>query len=130
MADAATAVLDPDEMLPAVGQGALGITCRTGDDESARRLAALNDAPSAVCTAAERGLLEALDGSCRTPIAALAVLTGDGGLDLRGLVAKPDGSETLRLHRTGRADDAAELGREAGRELRERAGPGFIETWE
>jgi len=130
MTDAVTAALEPEEMLPAVGQGALGITCRTGDDDSHRRLAALNDAEAAACVAAERGLLEALDGSCRTPIAALAVLTAAGELDLRGLVAKPDGSEVLRIHRTGPAGGAAEMGRDAGRELRSRAGPGFIGIWE
>ncbi len=130
MADAATAVLEPEVMLPAVGQGAIGITCRAGDDDSLQLLEALNDPATAACVAAERGFLEVLDGSCRTPIAALATIEGGATLAFRGLVAREDGSRVVDVTRAGAADEAAELGREAGRELRARAGAGFIEAWE
>jgi len=72
--------------------------------------------------------LEVLDGSCRTPIAALARAAEDGTLALTGLVARPDGSEVLTTERQGRAADARAMGMDAGRELRRRAGPGFMES--
>jgi hydroxymethylbilane synthase len=117
-------------MLPAVGQGAVGVTCRTGDEGAFAWLAPLDDAETAACVAAERGFLEVLDGSCRTPIAALARCDGDATLEFRGLVAREDGSRVLTVARGGDPESAVELGREAGRELRERAGSGFIEAWE
>ncbi|MEE9141046.1 MAG: hydroxymethylbilane synthase [Alphaproteobacteria bacterium] len=124
----ATAVLSVDEILPAVGQGAIGVECR-GDDTRVRDLLApLNDPATAACVAAERAMLAALDGSCRTPIAGLAELDGSGGLALRGLLARPDGSEVYRVRREGRAGDAVALGTDAGAELKARAGPGFIES--
>ncbi len=130
MAAAATAVLEPEVMLPAVGQGAVGVTCRAGDESALAWLAALDDPATAACVAAERGFLEVLDGSCRTPIAALATLDGDATLEFRGLVAREDGSRVLTVDRQGNPDSAVDLGREAGRDLRGRAGPGFIEAWE
>jgi len=126
MADRIEATLDTDEMLPAVAQGAVGIERRADDDRVAAALAPLNDARTATCVAAERALLEVLDGSCRTPIAALARLDGDR-LGLRGLVAKPDGSEVIALARDGAAADAAALGHDVGAELKDRAGPGFLD---
>jgi len=126
MARHATAVLTPEEMLPAVAQGAIGITCR-GDDAAARRwLEALNDAPSATRVAAERALLAVLDGSCRTPIAALAEFEGDI-LRLRGLVIRPDGSQAHFAERRGDPAQAAAMGADAGAELLTRAGPGFFD---
>ena len=74
---------------------------------------------------AERAFLAALDGSCRTPIAALAQLNGDR-LSLRGLVARPDGTELLETARDGAAKDAAAIGHAAGMELLGRCGPGFF----
>ncbi|MFQ5985223.1 MAG: hydroxymethylbilane synthase [Alphaproteobacteria bacterium] len=118
MADLATAVLEPSDMLPAVGQGAIGVECREGDPRVRELLAPLNDPPTAVAMAAERAFLAALDGSCRTPIAALARLDGDGTLVLDGLVARPDGSACWRTGRRGPAAEAAELGSDAGRELK------------
>ncbi len=120
--------LPPEVMLPAVAQGAIGIECRADDDRILALLAPLNDATTATCVAAERGLLAALDGSCRTPIAGHAVLKGED-LHLRALVLRPDGSEALETERRGSAADAATLGRDAGQELRRRAGPDyFVET--
>jgi hydroxymethylbilane synthase len=72
-------------------------------------------------------MLAALDGSCRTPIGGLAEINEDGVLTLRGLVAKADGSEILEATRSGPVSDAEALGRDAGEELRGRAGPDFFE---
>jgi hydroxymethylbilane synthase len=127
MGDAATAVIKTDEMLPAVAQGAIGVTCRAGDRSARDTLVALDHSETTTRVTAERAMLEVLDGSCRTPIAALAEVDGGGGLTLSGLVARPDGSELLETARAGRADDARSLGRDAGEELRRRAGPGFFE---
>ena len=120
---AAMTVLAPEDMLPAVGQGALAIECRVGDEAVAALLQPLVDAPTAAAVACERALLAALDGSCRTPIAGLAVPDGAGGLRLDALVARPDGSACHRLQRAGAIADAAAIGREAGSALRAAAGP-------
>ena len=86
----------------------------------------LNHAPSATCVAAERALLAALEGSCRTPIAALAELAGDVTLYLRALVASFDGRNVIRTERRGPAADAARMGADAGAELRAKAGDNFF----
>lgn len=116
-----------DEMLPAVGQGAVCIECRAGDSRTRGWLAAIDHAETGTCVAAEHAMLAMLDGSCRTPIAGHAVLTG-GALHLRGLIAKPDGAQVIAVERRGDAVDAAALGRDAGQELLRRGGPGFLST--
>jgi hydroxymethylbilane synthase len=121
------AAVPEDEMLPAVGQGAICIECRSDDETTRARLAAIDHAPTATCIAAEHAMLAELDGSCRTPIAGHAVLT-DGALHLRGLIAKPDGSELIAAERRGTAGDAAQLGRDLGLELKRRGGPGFLSS--
>ena len=126
MADVATEILETDVLLPAVGQGAIGVTCRD-DEGTVQMLQVLNHVPSWDRLTAERAMLEALDGSCRTPIGGLAELDDDGGLVLRGLVVKPDGTELFQTSRSGTVDDAEAMGRDAGEELRKRAGPGFFE---
>jgi hydroxymethylbilane synthase len=113
------------EMLPAVGQGAVCIEAREGDAQTRGWLAAIDHAPTAVCVRAEHAMLVVLDGSCRTPIAGHAILT-DGELHLRGLIARPDGSEVIATERRGPIADAAALGRDAGNELKRRGGPGFF----
>jgi len=127
MADAATAAIETDQMLPAVAQGAIGLTCRPDDDRVMAYLTALDHAATNMSVTAERAMLEALDGSCRTPIAALARLDGRGGLALDGLVARPNGTEVVRTSRAGHADDARSLGWDAGMELRQHVGPGFFD---
>lgn len=114
-----------DDMLPAVGQGAVCIECRQDDERTRGWLAAIDHAITATCVSAEHAMLAVLDGSCRTPIAGHAVLTGDA-LYLRGLIARPDGSEVIATDRHGRAGDAAAMGRDAGLELKRRGGPGFF----
>jgi hydroxymethylbilane synthase len=122
-----TAPLEPEEMLPAVAQGAVGLETRVDDETTIARLAALDHGATATRVAAERACLEVLDGSCRTPIAALAELDTSGGeLWLRALVAMPDGSRAHRAERRGPASDAEVLGRDAGAELRDAAGPAFF----
>jgi hydroxymethylbilane synthase len=114
------------EMLPAVGQGAVCIECRVDDARMIGWLAAINHAATATCVAAEHAMLAVLDGSCRTPIAGHAILDTDGSLYLRGLIAKPDGSELIATERRGPPADAEAMGREAGDELKHRGGPGFL----
>ncbi|OHC75685.1 MAG: hydroxymethylbilane synthase [Rhodospirillales bacterium RIFCSPLOWO2_12_FULL_58_28] len=126
MADVVTAVIEPEEMLPAVAQGAVGVTCRSDDRRADEFLAPLNHAETFMRVTAERAMLTVLDGSCRTPIAALAEITG-ANMRLRGLIARPDGSEVLETERSGSAADAKAIGRDAGEELKKRAGPGFLE---
>lgn len=117
-------ILSPEIVLPAVGQGALVVECRAADEIVHRLLEPLHDAVSMACVGAERAMLAALDGSCRTPIAGLAELDGSR-LILEGLLLKPDGSDEIRGRRVGSIGDAAALGTELGRELRRRAGAGF-----
>lgn len=124
-ADAATAILGTDEMLPAPAQGAIALACRAIDARVRERLAGLEHAPSRAEVTAERALLEVLDGSCRTPIAALARAAG-GRLTIEGLVAKPDGSRVIFGAREGVCADAARIGRDLGQFLRAEAGPGFL----
>ena len=116
----------PDDMLPAIAQGAIGIERRLDDARVAGMLAAIHDAATAERLAAERALLAALDGSCETPIAGLAEVTG-GTLRLRGQVLRPDGSEAISDDRTCPVADGAALGREMAADLLERAGPGFFD---
>jgi hydroxymethylbilane synthase len=113
-------------MLPAVAQGAIGIETRADDDVTNGLLTALNCAETFTRVSAERALLAALDGSCRTPIAALAALNGTGKLTLEALVADPAGNHVLRAERSGAASDAVALGRDAGEELKRRMPPDFF----
>lgn len=122
----ASAVLSTQEMLPAVAQGAIGIECRTSDMHTHELLAAIHDAGTGAVVAAERALLARLDGSCRTPIAALAVLEGTSTMRLDALIATPDGKRVLRTQRVGAASDGVSLGDDAGRELRRDGGPEFF----
>jgi hydroxymethylbilane synthase len=122
-----TALIETDDMLPAVAQGAIGIEMREGDDRIGGLLAALNHADTATCVAAERAFLTVLDGSCRTPIAGLAELHEDG-LRFRGSILTPDGRQCYETERHGSAADAAFLGEDAARELLSIAGPGFFQA--
>jgi len=126
LAAAATAVLDPDQFVPAVAQGAIVIETRVDDGKTRALVAAIDDPDTATAVTAERAFLAVLDGSCRTPIAGHARLQ-DGSIRFRGLIAKPDGSAALEVSRQGRRADAAALGADAGQELKRRAGPDFFE---
>jgi hydroxymethylbilane synthase len=124
MAGVASEILAPERMLPAVGQGALAIECRAGDEALRQRLAPLNDPATAACVAAERAMLAALDGSCRTPIAGLATIA-EGRLGLDALLLAPDGNAERRGQVEGAIEDAVALGTELGERLRRDAGPEF-----
>lgn len=119
----ATEVLDPSVSLPAIGQGALGIECRADDARAAEVLARITDAETAICVTAERAVMAAVDGNCRTPVAAFAEHDGDA-LRLRALLADPDGSNLRAVERRAPwpagEDEAERLGRDAGEELRAR----------
>jgi len=128
MADRATAILAPEEMLPAAGQGAIGVEIRADDPRCRDWLAAIDHAPTRIAVAAERACLAALDGSCRTPIAVFAEPVESGRLRLRSLLALPDGSKVHRDDRTGDAKDSAALGRAAGEALRGKAEPAFFDA--
>jgi hydroxymethylbilane synthase len=122
---AATAILEPEEFLPAVGQGAIGMQARADDGRTLELVAGINDADTASALTAERAFLDVLDGSCRTPIGGYARV-GGGNLNFRGVIVKPDGSEALDVVREGGCEQAAELGADAGRELRARASEDFF----
>jgi hydroxymethylbilane synthase len=119
------AVMEPEEMLPAVGQAAIGVTARSDDEATLRLLDRLSHAPSAARVAAERAMLAVLDGSCRTPIAGLASIA-QGTLTLKGLVALPDGSELVMASGSGPVAEAAGIGERLGQEIRARAGAKFF----
>merc|ERR1712232_874056 len=122
----ATAVLDWDEMLPAVAQGAIGIQCRSDDERALKYIDALNDPDTKVCVDCERAFLEALDGNCKTPIAGQARVV-DGKIVFRGLIAMPDGSLKYETESTGEIADAVAIGKAAGMELKAAAGEKFFE---
>jgi hydroxymethylbilane synthase len=125
LTDAASSIFTLDEFLPAVGQGIVAIETRTDDSRTRTLLDAINHAETATALAAERAFLAVLDGSCRTPIAGHATIA-DGRLRLRGLIAKPDGSESFECLREGLTSAAVALGTDAGAELRRRAGADFL----
>ncbi|RVV97445.1 hydroxymethylbilane synthase [Mesobaculum littorinae] len=118
--------VEPDEMLPAVAQGAIGIERRLEDRATADLLAAIHDADTARRIGAERAFLARLDGSCETPIAGLA--EEDAGiLRLRGEILRPDGSESLADEVSGPVEDGPEMGRALAETLLSRAAPGFFD---
>jgi len=114
-----SAAIEPEVMLPAVSQGALGIETRDDDDEANALVSRLDDPRTRAAVLAERALLRSLGGGCQVPIAAHATVEG-GRLSLAGLVATLDGAEVLRDHVEGDAADAAGLGEELAALLIER----------
>jgi hydroxymethylbilane synthase len=118
LADRASVVLDPDAMVPAAGQGIVGVTVRADDTELHELLAAIEDPEAKAVSTAERAMLLRLDGSCRTPIGGHARLLPNGALHLTGLVARPDGSFLLKRSLYGTVDDAERIGSELGASLR------------
>ncbi|MEL7257963.1 MAG: hydroxymethylbilane synthase [Pseudomonadota bacterium] len=124
--EVAKGAIAPEDMLPAVAQGAIGIERREDDTRVADMLAAIHDDPTGQRLAAERAFLAALDGSCETPIAGLAELDG-GSIRLRGEILRPDGSESLTDEATAPIEDGAALGAELANGLLQRAGEGFFD---
>lgn len=122
---AATAILSVDDFLPAVGQGAIVIETRVHDDRTRHYLTAINHRETSAALAVERAFLGVLDGSCRTPIAGHAVIDGDQ-VKFRGMILKPDGSESHETSREGNVTDGVALGIDAGAELKRLGGDGFF----
>lgn len=129
MSDVPRVGLSPDEMLPAVAQGAIGVERRSTDDRIENMLAAIHDRPTGRRLVAERAFLAGLDGSCQTPIAGLAEIDGDR-LRLRGEILRPDGSEVLSDDREVPVSQGGELGLAMAAELRAQAGENFFEWLE
>jgi hydroxymethylbilane synthase len=113
--DAVTQVFEPDEMVPAPGQGALAVECRAGRPELAALLACADDAASRAATTAERSVLAALQAGCSAPVGGYAA--GAGELRLRAVVVAADGETALRASAGGPASEAERLGREVAAEL-------------
>ncbi len=110
--------LDPEAMVPSAGQGIVGITVREEDATLRQLLSGIEDPAARAVSTAERALLAALDGSCRTPIGGHARLLPDGRLHLTGLVARADGSFLLKRSVHGAASDSFRMGAALGAELR------------
>jgi hydroxymethylbilane synthase len=125
LASHATSILSTEEMLPAVAQGAIGVTSRSDDAQTRALLEALNDTRAATAVTCERAFLSRLDGSCKTPIAGLAEID-EGFLRFRGLILAPDGTEWHGIELTGAVEHAKSIGADAGEELVARAGPEFL----
>jgi hydroxymethylbilane synthase len=124
--DEVTSIIDTDDMLPAVAQGAIGIEIISDNDKIRAVIAPLNDEKTEICVAAERAFLTVLDGSCQTPIAGYAVIDNNDTVIFKGMILKPDGSESFFVERQGDVKTAATLGHDAGLELLDRAGPDFL----
>ncbi len=125
MADVATEILGLGDFPPAVGQGAIGLESRAGDARVASLLSAIHDGATAVALVTERAMLNALDGSCRTPIAGHAVVEGDR-VHLSGLILTPDGVRVHAAEGSASAGDGAALGQDVGARLKAAGGPDFF----
>ncbi|OWY03864.1 MULTISPECIES: hydroxymethylbilane synthase [Thioclava] len=126
MEDSARGPIAPEEMLPAVAQGAIGIERRMADARAEALLAPIHDLVTEQRLLAERAFLATLDGSCETPIAGLALIEGNR-LWLRGQILRPDGSEALAGERWGNIDEGAAMGEHLARDLLSQAGEGFFD---
>ena len=127
--DAACTPIATGTMLPAVGQGAIGIECRRGDSAIERLLVPLDDAATTVCVRAERAMNARLGGSCSVPVAGHAELA-DGVLTVRGLVAGVDGRDIVRQTASGAADGAERLGDELGQRLLAAGADVLLARWQ
>lgn len=113
----ATELLSLDDFIPAVAQGAIGIQCRESDKDSLEILTSLNHLPTFQAVTAERAFMKALNGSCRTPIAAYAYIEGET-LVLKGMTSDPDGQNMRFISHNGPASHAEKMGREAALRLK------------
>ena len=119
--------LDPERIMPAAGQGALGIECREDNYDLLVLLASLEDRNTRVCVDAERAFLAGLNGGCQVPIAGHAHFVDEENLILDGLIAEVDGSLVLRGSRSGNAIDAREIGESLAKELLDGGGRRILE---
>lgn len=126
MEEHVTKILEWDEMLPAISQGAISFQCRSDDTRVLNYLKPLSHLDTFQAVTCERAFLSALDGNCKTPIAGQAKIE-NGQLSFKGLVSSADGKQIFRVERTGPATDAATIGREAGLAVRAEAGEKFFQ---
>ncbi len=122
-----TAYLTPEQSLPAIGQGAIGIECRSDDDRVNALIAPLHHRATALCVRAERAMNHRLMGGCQVPVAGYGVLEGDI-LSLRGLVGEPDGSRILRADELGSANQAEALGERLAAGLLEQGADAILKS--
>jgi hydroxymethylbilane synthase len=127
MASRITRALTPEELLPAIGQGVIGIECRLEDQPVSQLIESLEHGPTRIRVQAERAFNATLAGGCQAPVAGFSLLN-DGLLELRGLVGRPDGSEIVRGQISGPAQDAETLGRELAEELLARGARPILES--
>lgn len=125
--DEITAIFEADEMIPAPGQGAIGIETRLDDQATNNLIRPLNCPATAAEVLAERACLATLKGDCRTPVGILARLEA-GRMTIRGRLLSPDGGQCFEAVLDGPAGEAERLGREVGAALLEQAGPGFMDA--
>ncbi len=123
--DSPGTTLSTDDFLPAIGQGAIGIECRENDAAILELLSPLAHIETEAAILCERAFLQALDGSCHTPIAGYATVGGKY-LKFRGLIIRPDGTDSREIEINASSDDAETAGRAAGEALLADAGPNFI----
>jgi len=126
LGDRIRALIEPEQSLPAPGQGALGIECRADRADIIALLAPLNDAATAAHVAAERAFSRALNGSCNVPLGAYAIASADGGLRLRGFVASPDGKRMISGEISGAPADAERLGGELAEDVKSRGAAAIL----
>ncbi|PAP93809.1 hydroxymethylbilane synthase [Mesorhizobium wenxiniae] len=123
-----TDLMPLDTFPPAPGQGAICIESRIGDLDVEKMLTAIHDLPTGQALACERAFLAALDGSCRTPIAGHATISG-GTVVFAGLIISPDGTRSHEVKAEGPVQDATHIGEDAARTVRARAGEKFFDGW-
>jgi hydroxymethylbilane synthase len=122
----ASKIMSEEEYLPASGQGAIAIETRQDDGETRSVVAKIDHADTSTAVAAERAFLAVLDGSCKTPIAAHAIIEANV-LRFRGLIARPDGSAAHDIAAAGSRNDAVNIGADCARALKQRADPHFFD---
>ncbi|WP_274423434.1 hydroxymethylbilane synthase [Chelativorans sp. YIM 93263] len=129
MEHVASSVMDPEAFPPALGQGAICLETRIGDERVTSLINAIDHGPTGAALTCERAFLAVLDGSCRTPIAGQAIIEGDR-IRFSGMVLTPDGSEAHEISGEGQASEAHQIGSEAGARVRDKAGTRFFESWD
>ncbi len=116
-----------EEMLPAIGQGCLGIEFRSSDEETREILSSLHHEDTAVCVNCERAFLERLEGGCQVPIGALAELSSEGTLSVTGLVADEKGERVIKKRLKGKPGEGRQMGSRLGEMILEAGGREILE---
>lgn len=123
-------VINKEDMLPAVAQGAIGIQCRSSDNDIVEILRGLNDPDTEDCVKCERAFLAELDGNCRTPIAGQAQVSRSGILRFQGMIAKADGSDVLFAAGMGNRVECADIGTAVARDIKQKLGPAKLKEFQ